>query len=46
LHRLALHALTLELPHPRTGEPLRLRAEVPPDLAEPLDALGLLNSVP
>ncbi len=41
LHRLALHALVLELPHPRSGAPLQVRASVPPDLAQPLAALGL-----
>jgi tRNA pseudouridine65 synthase len=41
LHRLALHALALVLPHPATGERLRLAAPVPPDLAGPLAALGL-----
>jgi len=31
--RLMLHAWRLALPHPVTGEPLRLEAEVPPDFA-------------
>jgi 23S rRNA pseudouridine1911/1915/1917 synthase len=31
--RLMLHAWRLELPHPVTGEPLRLEAEVPADFA-------------
>ena len=41
LHRLALHALALALPHPGTGERLRIAAPVPADLASPLAALGL-----
>lgn len=41
LRRLALHALALTLPHPESGEPLRLVAPVPADLAGPLAALGL-----
>jgi len=41
LHRLALHALALTLPHPATGERLRIAAPVPADLAGPLAALGL-----
>ncbi|MCG8457220.1 MAG: pseudouridine synthase [Holophagales bacterium] len=40
LHRLALHALSLELDHPGTGERLRLVAPLPPDLAVPLEAMG------
>jgi len=34
LPRQALHAAALELPHPRTGAPVRLEAPLPPDLAE------------
>ncbi len=45
LHRLALHALSLELPHPTTEERLLLRAGLPPDLAGPLEAMGLLGCV-
>ncbi|HEV2852984.1 MAG TPA: pseudouridine synthase [Thermoanaerobaculia bacterium] len=41
LHRLALHALELAFPHPGTGEPLRITAPVPEDLAGPLRALGM-----
>jgi tRNA pseudouridine65 synthase len=41
LERLALHALSLDLPHP-AGERLRLTAPVPGDLAGPLAALGIL----
>jgi tRNA pseudouridine65 synthase len=44
LHRLALHALSLALPHPETGERLRLAAPVPADLAGPLAALGLTTT--
>jgi 23S rRNA pseudouridine1911/1915/1917 synthase len=33
LPRQALHAARLELPHPRTGEPVALEAPLPPDLA-------------
>jgi tRNA pseudouridine65 synthase len=40
-HRLALHALELELAHPADGRPLRLFAPVPEDLAGPLRAMGL-----
>ena len=29
--RIFLHALTLELPHPLTGEPLRFEAPLPPE---------------
>jgi tRNA pseudouridine65 synthase len=41
LARLALHCAGLALVHPFTGEPLRLRAPVPADLAEPLARMGL-----
>jgi tRNA pseudouridine65 synthase len=41
LYRLALHAVALELRHPRTGEPLRVMAPLPDDLAIPLAAMGL-----
>lgn len=40
LRRLALHAFELKLPHPRSRELLRCVAEVPEDLAQPLDAMG------
>ncbi|NLY95451.1 MAG: pseudouridylate synthase [Myxococcales bacterium] len=39
LHRLFLHAEELRLEHPRTGEPLVVRAPLGPDLAEPLARL-------
>jgi 23S rRNA pseudouridine1911/1915/1917 synthase len=38
--RLMLHAATLGLPHPVTGEPIDLRAAPPPDFIEVLEALG------
>jgi tRNA pseudouridine65 synthase len=41
LHRLALHALELAFEHPETGEPLRIVAPVPEDLAGPLRAMGM-----
>lgn len=41
LHRLALHASSLEFDHPATGERLRIVAPVPDDLAGPLAALGI-----
>lgn len=41
LHRLALHALELAFDHPATGEPLRITAPVPEDLAGPLERMGL-----
>ncbi len=41
LHRLALHALEMRLEHPAGGRPLRWVAEVPEDLAGPLEAMGL-----
>lgn len=41
LYRLALHALEMRLEHPVDGRPLRWVAEVPRDLAGPLEAVGL-----
>jgi tRNA pseudouridine65 synthase len=41
LCRLALHALSIELVHPRTGQPLRIVAPPPADLAEPFRAMGI-----
>jgi tRNA pseudouridine65 synthase len=41
LHRLALHALELAFDHPATGEPLRITAPVPEDLARPLREMGM-----
>jgi tRNA pseudouridine65 synthase len=40
IHRLLLHAWTLDLSHPRTGEPLRLQAPLPPDFQHILENLG------
>jgi tRNA pseudouridine65 synthase len=42
LHRLALHALEMQLPHPVDGAPLRVRAPLPADLAAPFATMGLL----
>ena len=39
--RQLLHAATLDLAHPGTGEPLRLAAPLPPDFRAALDLLGL-----
>ncbi len=41
LHRLALHAWRLEVPHPTTGEAMEFVAEVPADLAVPWRLMGL-----
>ena len=41
LNRLALHALCLELDHPRTGVRIQVRAPMPSDLAEPLAKMGV-----
>lgn len=41
LHRLALHAVALGLPHPRTAAPLAFEAPLPPDFAAALRALGV-----
>jgi tRNA pseudouridine65 synthase len=40
LHRLALHAVELNFPHPETGEELRIAAPLPEDLAGPLRRMG------
>jgi tRNA pseudouridine65 synthase len=40
LHRLALHAASIALPHPRSGERIEIAAPLPRDLAEPLRAMG------
>jgi tRNA pseudouridine65 synthase len=42
LHRLALHAASLSFTHPTTARRITLCASLPPDLAEPLHAIGLL----
>jgi tRNA pseudouridine65 synthase len=41
LHRLALHAVEIALPHPHTGEVVRVHAPVTEDLAKPLREMGL-----
>lgn len=41
LYRLALHALSVTLPHPRTGQMLRIDAPVPEDLRGPLARMGV-----
>lgn len=41
LQRLALHCLGLTFRHPRSGAMVRVDAEPPPDLAEPLVRIGL-----
>jgi 23S rRNA pseudouridine955/2504/2580 synthase len=41
LRRMFLHAWRLELPHPVTGAPLRLEAELPDELAEVLSRMNL-----
>lgn len=43
LHRLCLHAARLALPHPLSGAPLVIEAPLPPDLAAPFRALGLVD---
>ena len=49
LHRLALHAVRLSLPHPKTGDETIISAPLTPDLAEACDRFGvpeeILNSV-
>lgn len=46
LHRLALHALELELAHPCGEGNLCLRAPVPEDLAKPLQELEVFDAIP
>lgn len=41
LHRLALHAVSLEFDHPVTKERIRITAPVPEDLVGPLRAMGM-----
>jgi tRNA pseudouridine65 synthase len=41
LHRLALHAMSLEFDHPATGDRLRIVAPMPEDLAGVLRAMGM-----
>ena len=44
--RQALHAASLSLVHPRTGEPLLLEAPLPADIARTLDALRRWRPLP
>ncbi len=44
LQRLALHAISLRLPHPITGDPMVLTTPAPPDLMEPLLRMGYERS--
>ncbi len=39
--RHALHAAALHITHPRTGEPITVRAPLPPDFLEAMQQLGL-----
>jgi tRNA pseudouridine65 synthase len=45
LHRLALHAFGLRLPHPSTGEPVAVRCPPSGSLAACLQAIGLEGAV-
>jgi tRNA pseudouridine65 synthase len=40
LHRLALHARSIEFEHPHTGETMRFTADLPDDLAKPFAEMG------
>lgn len=40
VHRLLLHAWSLELEHPQSGEPLRIEAPLPAEFQSLLDGLG------
>lgn len=46
LHRLALHAWSLTLPHPRSGESVRAVAPVPADLLGALVGLDIAAALP
>lgn len=46
LHRLALHAWSLTLPHPDTGATIRAVARLPADLRGALDKLGITAALP
>jgi 23S rRNA pseudouridine955/2504/2580 synthase len=46
LGRMFLHAWRLELPHPVTGAPLRLEADLPPALREVLSRMNLEGPLP
>lgn len=43
LHRLALHAHSLRLPHPRTGLSVEVTANLPEDLSAPFQAMGFAS---
>ncbi len=45
LARLALHATTIHIEHPTTGQPLRLDAPLPDDLRDPLIRMGYTTVV-
>lgn len=45
LHRLALHALCLNVPHPLTGAKLTVTARVPDDLRQPFAEMGLDEAI-
>ena len=44
LHRLALHAATIALPHPVSGRVLKVTAPLTADLAEALESMDLLDA--
>lgn len=46
LHRLALHAWSLALPHPETGAEVRVVAPLPADLRGAIAALGIAGALP
>ncbi len=46
LHRLALHALNLRLPHPSTGAPINAHAPLSGTFAACLATMGILAAVP
>jgi tRNA pseudouridine65 synthase len=46
LHRLALHAWSLTLPHPRTGATVRAIAPLPADFMGALAGLGIADALP
>ncbi len=46
LHRLALHAWSLALPHPRTGATVRAIAPLPEDFMGALEGLGIAEALP
>lgn len=46
IHRLLLHAWRVELPHPRTGEQLRIEAPLPEELRSLFSMLGWSDPLP